>query len=639
MKSIATLLSFLALAATSAIVTAQTNTTTVDSAPPAVAAAPAAPAAAESATAPAPAAAPAALPDAATAAGTTSPASATLVAAVAPAAPGPDTAAAPTAPAAEAHDPNAVIPLIVMDEVPLTDAIKNLARQANLNYMLDPKINYGAADANGVVHQAPSISLRWENLTANQALNAVLTTYNLTMNEDPKTHIALISIKDPAAPDPLVTKIIQLKYSSSSNMVFNSTSVLTDKRSKVIGDNRTSQLVVVATEKEIASIDELVARLDTPTRQVLIEAKLVETSSNPTTSKGVDWSGTLQAQHFSFGNGQTTGVITQTQGNTAGAVAGAPGLTPALGATPGTTTTTPSLPPLGTTAAPFVGGGSAPLGAGTTSGNTFGQVLTTLTGNGGFGLNTASGLNPTTAFLNADGVNAVLSFLNTSADAQILSTPRAVTLDNEEATLSVTTAQPIFETTAGTQGSPGGSQVTYTNLGTILKVTPRISANQTISLTVIPEVSDLGPVVTKTVAGLVNQADSFTVRRVVTKVLIPSGNTLVMGGLVTDSTSKGDIKVPILGDIPVLGWAFHQQNKTQNKANLIIFITPTIVHDDDFQPTESTFLKTKSNIKEAADFTAWDSGVPQDWSKLTGSKKDTAASTSADSDIVWPTAK
>src|SRR6202044_3547641 len=114
---------------------------------------------------------------------------------------------------------------------------------------------------------------------------------------------------------------------------------------------------------------------------------------------------------------------------------------------------------------------------------------------------TAHGLNPSTAFLNADGVSAALSFLNTSADAQVLSTPRAVTLDNQEAVLSVTTAQPIFQTTAGTQGSPGGAQVTYTNLGTILKVTPRISANSTINLRVIPEVSDLGGTITKTVSG------------------------------------------------------------------------------------------------------------------------------------------
>ena len=100
--------------------------------------------------------------------------------------------------------------------------------------------------------------------------------------------------------------------------------------------------------------------------------------------------------------------------------------------------------------------------------------------------NTKSGFNPSTFFLNADGVSAVLSFLNTEADAKVLSTPRAVTLDNQEAILSVTVAEPIFKTHSRHSGIAWRlSEVTYTNLGTILKVTPRISANNYINLRVI----------------------------------------------------------------------------------------------------------------------------------------------------------
>src|SRR2546426_12311277 len=71
------------------------------------------------------------------------------------------------------HDPSEVIPLIVMDDVGLIDAIKNLARQANLNYILDPKVPYGQPDEKGVVRPMPTISIRWEKLTAQQALIAV----------------------------------------------------------------------------------------------------------------------------------------------------------------------------------------------------------------------------------------------------------------------------------------------------------------------------------------------------------------------------------------------------------------------------------------------------------------------------------
>jgi type II secretory pathway component GspD/PulD (secretin) len=490
-----------------------------------------------------------------------------------------------------------------MDEVPLTDAIKNLARQAGLNYMLDPKINYGVAGPDGhVSNPQPMVTLRWENLTADQALNAVLNNYNLIIVDDPKTKIARITIKDPAAPDPLTTKIIQLKYAYATNLIINAQSILIDKRSKVMADARTSQLVVVATDKEMANIDQLVARLDTPTKQVLIEAKLVETTKNPTTSKGLDWSGTLQAQHLNWGNGAAY-IVTPS-------LAGATTIT----ASGGGNSTTSTFTPLG------------PLAANTTSST---PGVTGVVGNilqpGSIPMvqyNTKDGFNPNPFFLNADGVSAVLSFLNTEADAQVLSTPRAVTLDNEEATLSVTVAQPIFNTTAGTQGSPGGAQVSYTNLGTILKVTPRISANNTISLKVVPEVSDIGGVVTKTVAGLTFQADFYDVRKVTTQVLIPSGNTLVMGGLVSDNRSKGNTKVPFVGDIPVLGWAFRSETKSQNKRNLIIFVTPTIVTDEDFQPTETSFLKTKMrDSKSVADFGPWDKGEPQDWSKLVRGNK------------------
>jgi type II secretory pathway component GspD/PulD (secretin) len=359
-------------------------------------------------------------------------------------------------------------------------------------------------------------------------------------------------------------------------------------------------MVLVATDKEIAAVDDMVARLDTQTREVLIEAKLIETDKDPTSVKGVDWSGTLQAQHVVFGNGITTGTTTYSHGNTiatsTGGVSGSPGV-------------------------PFALTNTIPSGAaGNTFGNTFGQLLSTATGQGGLSLNTSQGFFPYTAFLNSDGVAAVLSFLNTSADAKILSTPRAVTLDNQQATLSVTTAEPIFNTTAGTQGSPGGSTVTYTNLGTILQVTPRISANNTVNLQVIPEVSNLGGIVTKTVSGEINQADFFDIRRIETRVLIPSGNTLVMGGLISDDSTVGNTKVPILGDIPGLGWLFRQESKTQDKKDLLIFITPTIVTDEDFQPTQTDFLKTKANDKPTADFGAWDSGEPQDWSKLVHNK-------------------
>src|ERR1019366_3630575 len=129
------------------------------------------------------------------------------------------------------------------------------------------------------------------------------------------------------------------------------------------------------------------------------------------------------------------------------------------------------------------------------------STLSMLIGQGGISGNTASGLIPTTGFLNADGVSAVISFLNASYDAQIVSTPRIVTLDNETAHIEVIRTYPVISMSGASANSSGSSSVTYSNVGTILDVTPRISANDKIWLRVVPEVSSHFADVNVTVAG------------------------------------------------------------------------------------------------------------------------------------------
>ena len=513
--------------------------------------------------------APAADSTAAAAPATNAPATTPAADATTAAAPGTAaaTATAPTATGDTNTAPGALIPLIVMDDVPLTDAIKNLARQAGLNYMLDPKVSFGQVGPDGRPAPQPNVSIRWENVTAQQALSALLNNYSLQLVEDPKSKIARIMVRDPAAPDPLVTKVIQLKYSSPSNIVTALNNVLTDKRSKVVPDVRTSQLVVLATEKDMVEVDNLVERLDTQTKQVLIEARLLETQYNPATAKGVDWTGTLAAQNVSFGNGITTGTATTTR--------------------------------------PGAGGGMQDV---TT-------VLNSVLGAGGLSADTLAGFNPSTFFLNADGVHAVLSFLNTYTETKVISTPRTVTLDNEMAVIEAGTMYPIVNVTAGTVQVSGGSQITYSNLTVKLEVTPRISANNYVNLKVHPSVMRLGPVVKTTVAGVVNSVNEFLTRNATSSVMVPSGNTLVMGGLISDEVDINNVKVPLLGDIPGLGLLFRWDNKNRNKQNLLVFLTPTIVTDEDYQPTPSTFLKTPVPVSDSleGDWSSWDSGKPKVW--------------------------
>jgi general secretion pathway protein D len=355
----------------------------------------------------------------------------------------------------------------------------------------------------------------------------------------------------------------------------------------VLTDPRTSELIIVGTDPEQQAVETLIDQLDKPTRQVLIETRLVQISSTPSTQKGIDWSGTLQNQLVTFGNGNTSGSFTTT-------IPGAS--TDGAGATTTTPSTTTTTPP---------------------------GLLTTV-GNGGFSWNSKSGVTPGIGFLNASGLSAVMSFLNSSADAQVMSTPRIVTLDNETANIQVTRGYPIINVTAGTVNNAGGSSINYSNVGTILDVTPRISANDYIWLKVIPNVSSFAGNFSETIPGSGNSSQEVSVptfenRSITTQVLIPNANTLVLGGLVQDNPTANYTKVPMLGDIPGLGYFFRSENKAEDKENLLIFITPTILKDTDFQTAADSgdFLKSRPVLMKDPmnPKTDWDSPVPGgDWS-------------------------
>jgi type II secretory pathway component GspD/PulD (secretin) len=107
----------------------------------------------------------------------------------------------------------------------------------------------------------------------------------------------------------------------------------------------------------------------------------------------------------------------------------------------------------------------------------------------------------------------------------------------------------------------------------------------------------------------------FSRRKITTQATVPSGCTLVLGGLDNDNTATINTKVPVLGDIPGLGMLFRSDSKQRTKQNLLIFVTPVIVGDDDYQNTPSDFLKTKFTPFPQKDETAWDSAKPYDWTK------------------------
>jgi general secretion pathway protein D len=157
-------------------------------------------------------------------------------------------------------------------------------------------------------------------------------------------------------------------------------------------------------------------------------------------------------------------------------------------------------------------------------------------------------------------------------------------------------------------------------------VTPRISANNYVNLKVFPEVSRVSGQDKQTIGGDTYTANIFSVNRMQTTVMIPSGNTLVLGGLAQDDVRNDTTKVPLLGDIPGLGHLFRSSSKSQSKNNLLVFITPTIVVDDDFQETKTKFMKTRLAHQQDIDpkNSILDSQNPYDWSQLGSTQKKAA---------------
>ncbi len=500
---------------------------------------------------------------------------------------------------------------VTFDGIPLPDAVRALALQAGLNIQFDPKLlNTVGPDGHSIPISPPTITEKWKKVTAKQALTSLLDNWGWQLVMDPRTPIGRITAKDPTALEPLVTSVIELQYSNPTNILAEVQPTLST-RSSIITDSRTHKLIVRTTERELPGVEALIAKLDTSTRQVLIEAKIVETTKDITSAKGVDWTGTLSGQHVSFGNGLTAATF------------GSTNVTSTIPVTTGTTTT-PGGAPISTTS----GGGLSTVVNNTTS------LLTTIPGvpsqGGGISMNTAHGFSPSTAFLNADGVSAVLAFLNTDADTRSISFPRTVALDGVQTEIMVVQNIPIFEQqqSAPAAGASQGLATVLPNYdkkveGTILNevgvkltVIPRIAGPTNVLMDLRPEISSVDAVVASdTLDGQVSTSPIFDRRRITTQAAVPSGYTLVLGGLESDNTTKNFTKVPFLGDLPGIGYAFRSDSKAHTKDTILIFVTPTIIQESDFQPGNSHFLKRKGLSPSDAEEAPWDTGKPFDWTK------------------------
>ena len=195
---------------------------------------------------------------------------------------------------------------------------------------------------------------------------------------------------------------------------------------------------------------------------------------------------------------------------------------------------------------------------------------------------------------------ALVTALSTNSKNDILSTPSIVTMDNKEASFNVGQEVPVQ---SGSQSSTTSDQVFNTierkTVGTKLVVTPQINEGDSVLLNIEQEVSS----VAQTQApGTSTLGPTFDTRTIKNAVLVKSGETVVLGGLMDEKTQEKVSKVPLLGDIPVLGYLFRSTSNSTSKRNLMVFIRPTILRDADVYSgiSSNKYSQFRSEQQEAA---------------------------------------
>jgi general secretion pathway protein D len=178
------------------------------------------------------------------------------------------------------------------------------------------------------------------------------------------------------------------------------------------------------------------------------------------------------------------------------------------------------------------------------------------------------------AGIEISNISAIINAVKTDDDFRILSTPQILTTDNEEARITVGENRP-FQTRSTTDVSGGTFEsFEYRDVGKILKITPHVTEGRLVRMQISLEVTAIDQQQTLTTSSTL----PVTLKRTVdTTVIVKDRQTVVIGGLIDDTTTASENKVPVLGDIPILGWLFRKQSEEIVKTNLYVFITPRVI--------------------------------------------------------------
>jgi general secretion pathway protein D len=331
------------------------------------------------------------------------------------------------------------------------------------------------------------------------------------------------------------------------------------KNVQIVADKATNSLIITADPADYLIIEDVIRKLDITRAMVYLEGLIMEVKADKSFNVGVEWSmlKNVNIQPVTDLGGQSVGLA----GFTGSSI----------------------IPQVSST-----GAISMP------SGFSLGVI--------GAGIKIGGLLFP--------NIGAVLNAYQNDTDVRILSTPQLLTLDNEDAEITVGENIPYVSRqdsgVVGVTGTTNYSSYDYKDVGVTLKVTPQINKDGFIRMKIDQSVTKVvNQSASVDAAGSQVLTPTTLKRTAKTTVVVKSGETVVIGGMIQDDSSKGTGKVPLLGDIPLLGWLFKTRSTTNTRTNLFVFITPRIIEQPEdarkIQEEKMDYMRTiqEGTIKNA----------------------------------------
>jgi len=313
---------------------------------------------------------------------------------------------------------------------------------------------------------------------------------------------------------------------------------------KILSDKRTNSLILMASKSDMVTLEEIILDMDMMLSQVLIEAVIIEVSLDDNVETGVSWVQKSMTSYSRDSSGQRSPIFS---------FAGGGG-----------------------------GGGAAPLDAARLN-----ESASLATGGLGYYF-TLFDLN----------VNMILKASASDSRSRVVSTPALLTTDNTEAKLTSTERIYVFEGTtySGTSTDNRTARYRQEDVGLTLTVKPQINENHVVMMAIKQEISEPGNITGSDTENLTGQTISIN-RVIEASVAVKSGQTIVLGGAVRESDSRSRTKIPLLGDIPILGRLFNSDRRGRGRTETIVFITPYVLDTPDQADRETKRRRDSLNIE------------------------------------------